>query len=175
MTHTTAQRSLDRFVRAGLVRRIRIGSAFAYELNREHVYWIGLESLLGSRQRIDDAIRSIASRQSGATTIALFGSYARNEATSESDLDVVVVFEDDVAAATRERCLDDLLHLDRLIGNPIQVVPVSVSVLAAMVDENDPLVGSWLSDARTISGPDLKGRIRRRPRAERPNHHHDPG
>lgn len=175
LTHTTAQRSLNRFVEIGLVRRIRIGSAFAYELNREHVYWAGLELLLASRRRIDETIRSIVSRHPVASSVAVFGSYARNEATSASDLDIVVVFTDDAEEVMKERCLDDLLRLDRIIGNPVQVLPVSMSVLDDMVDAGDALIDSWLDDARMVSGTDLKGRIRRRRRAERPNHHHDPG
>ncbi len=59
-------------------------------------------------------------KQSGITYLGLFGSYARGEQTSESDIDLLVNFN-------KRYSLFDLLHVERAISKvlqaPVDLIP----------------------------------------------------
>lgn len=87
---------------------------------------------------------------------------ARGDATVESDIDVLVVTDDEVDSQALEDALDRVRDdLASFTGNTPQLVAVTRSQLRHMVEADDPLVGSWERDARTISGPDVRGLIRK--------------
>ncbi len=69
-------------------------------------------------QRIRDYLPELHARY-GIETVALFGSYVRNEQRHDSDLDVLVTF-------TRTPSLFDLVHLEdevnARVGVPVDVV-----------------------------------------------------
>ena len=65
---------------------------------------------------------------------------------------------DDVGPDEAERVvLDITAGVERWTGNPCSVDELSADRLVDLVRAADPMVRSWLEDATTISGPDLKG------------------
>jgi len=86
------RRAADRLVGEGVVRRRALGGAHLYRLNRDHIatQWIeGLATL--SEQLISRLRELIAGWREPPKLAFLFGSVARREASTESDLDVFVV------------------------------------------------------------------------------------
>ena len=59
------------------------------------------------------------SAQFGVTRLSLFGSFARNEATESSDIDVLVSFD---GPATSQRYFGVLFFLEDLLGRPVDLV-----------------------------------------------------
>ena len=55
----------------------------------------------------------------GVKSLALFGSIARNEATSTSDVDILVEFE---GRATFDRYMDTKFYLEELLGCKVDLV-----------------------------------------------------
>ncbi len=55
----------------------------------------------------------------GVTELALFGSFARDQATDTSDIDVVVHFD---SPATSERYFGVQFYLEDLLGCPVDLV-----------------------------------------------------
>lgn len=55
----------------------------------------------------------------GVTQLALFGSTARDTATSDSDIDVLVAFD---GPATSKRYFGVLFYLEDLLGCPVDLV-----------------------------------------------------
>lgn len=55
----------------------------------------------------------------GVTNLALFGSTARNEATSDSDIDILVTFD---SPATSKKFFGVQFYLEDLIGRPVDLV-----------------------------------------------------
>ncbi len=55
----------------------------------------------------------------GVTHLALFGSTARDEATSDSDIDILVTFDN---PATSKRFFGVQFYLEDLIGRPVDLV-----------------------------------------------------
>ena len=54
----------------------------------------------------------------GVTELALFGSYSRDEQTAESDIDIMVSFNNNLGSSF----LDMMYELDRLFNKEVQVV-----------------------------------------------------
>lgn len=74
--------------------------------------------------RRDDALAVLRAHsgdlaQFGVKSLALFGSVARDEAGPESDLDLLVEFED---AATFDRYMNLKLYLEDLLGSRVDLV-----------------------------------------------------
>lgn len=155
---STAHRALAELVRAGLVTATESSHATLFTLNREHALWTPVENMLGIPAKIDHMIKSIVDDALGDTaTVALFGSVARGDATSASDIDIALVVADGVRPESVADVTDQLIErLTVFTGNPVQVVAISRAQLAEMIAENDPLIDSWVADARTIGGPDLR-------------------
>ena len=55
----------------------------------------------------------------GVTRLSLFGSFARDEATESSDIDVLVSFD---GPATSQRYFGVLFFLEDLLGRPVDLV-----------------------------------------------------
>ena len=55
----------------------------------------------------------------GVTSLAVFGSVARGEATSESDIDILVTFQDPV---TFDRYVDLKIYLEDLLKSSVDLV-----------------------------------------------------
>nr|VFJ75533.1 MAG: hypothetical protein BECKFW1821C_GA0114237_107913 [Candidatus Kentron sp. FW] len=63
--------------------------------------------------------KATLARRFGVTRLALFGSIARNAATSDSDIDILVVFD---GPATSKRYFGLLFYLEDLLGRPVDLV-----------------------------------------------------
>ncbi len=74
-----------------------------------------------SRQRLLDLLveRRDELRELSVSSLALFGSVARDEATPGSDLDVLVEFS---GPATFDRYMDLKFYLEDLLGIPVDLV-----------------------------------------------------
>ena len=55
----------------------------------------------------------------GVTRLALFGSFARNQATDDSDVDILVQFD---GPATSKAYFGTQFYLEDLLGHPIDLV-----------------------------------------------------
>jgi predicted nucleotidyltransferase len=161
--HATTQRVLADLDGIGLVDSLPAGRARLYTLNRAHVMWKPIEDMLAAPARLEEEIGEAAQDLADAyATVALYGSAARGDADSESDVDLVVVWDDRTAQADRSPLLDALTgHIQRATGNRVELVDLSVKELQAMAAKNDPLLTSWLADARTVAGTDFKRLIRK--------------
>lgn len=86
------RRAADRLVGEGIVARRSVGGAHLYRLNREHVAAPWIEGMATLPEQLIDRLRSmIAGWDEPAGLAFLFGSVARDEASSFSDLDLLVV------------------------------------------------------------------------------------
>ncbi|WP_308465618.1 nucleotidyltransferase domain-containing protein [Rathayibacter soli] len=162
VAHATTQRVLADLEGIGLVDSLPAGRSRLYSLNRAHVMWKPIEDMLAAPARLEEEIGEAARNVADVhATVALYGSTARGDADSESDVDLVVVWDDRTDQADRWQLVDALTeHVQRATGNRVELVDLSVKELEAMVARNDPLLDSWLADARTVAGADLKRLIR---------------
>ena len=160
--------SLDRLVRIGIVSRAEVGNSALYSLNRQHLTWEPLFEILGASVALQTELRNLVERlypEAPQPATALYGSVARGESTLESDIDIVMVFR---AGSSPSARASNVELIERTIasrfGNRVEIVDIDIDQLSDLVRDNDPLAESWLDDAITVTGPNVKNLIRNVPR-----------
>lgn len=155
----STQRILDELVALGLVDMQKVGPANAYTLNRGHVLWDPIEKILASRavvaSAVEDTIREVT--VGVVVSAAIYGSMARGEAGPDSDVDVIVVWEDGATEDQRDGVLEALEErVRRLTRNRVQVLAVTNGELARLVEHDDPLIASIRRDGTTVTGVEIR-------------------
>ena len=89
---------------------------------------------------------------------ALFGSAARGDGDSSSDIDLLIVRPDRLEAVERwEEQIDRLRAVVRTwTGNRCQAFDIGRERLAEHVAAHDPLVDAWLTDGLHLTGSQLR-------------------
>ena len=150
------RRVLTRLVAQGIVMAEEHPNATLYLLNRDHVAAGAIVALTRLRTTIIDRITDALSHWSPEPAHAsLFGSFARGEATTASDIDILVVIgtadsaDQDARAAQIDQLSADVL---RWTGNRGHIVDPTPDILAAMIATQDPLLASWRADHIHLMG-----------------------
>ena len=95
---------------------------------------------------------------------SLYGSAARGDATSTSDLDVLVVRAEDLAPAERQQWDDQLAGLEatvfRWTGNRLSWLDTTPSDLRRAAAGGEPIFASWRDDAILLTGRPLNALLR---------------
>ncbi|HEY2701453.1 MAG TPA: nucleotidyltransferase domain-containing protein [Pseudonocardiaceae bacterium] len=144
---------LIRLVRQGIVYSDKVGNAFTYRLNRDHLaaeYIIGLANLqMKLLKRIEDRLESWTLPPVYA---AVFGSAARGSMTADSDLDLLLIQPDDADDALWETQVNDLTaEVTRWTGNDTQPLEFTASDLAAR-GRYEPVLSAVLDHGLTVAG-----------------------
>jgi predicted nucleotidyltransferase len=137
-----------------------------YRFNRDHV---AAEHIRGLAMVRSEIIRRIGAELDtwsvAAVHAGLFGSFARGEADSDSDIDVLLVHPALANPDTEDAWATQLGELEARVrawtGNRAQLVAVSTEALAAMAAAKDPLLGSWRADMVHVRGQRLSDLLRR--------------
>jgi predicted transcriptional regulator len=91
-SNTGVQHVLDRLVEHGLVNREKVGRTFIYELNRDHLLAPTVEQMAGARAELIHRLRKLIGAWEPAPVHAsLFGSAARGDGDTSSDIDLLIV------------------------------------------------------------------------------------
>jgi hypothetical protein len=144
---------LIRLVRQGIVYSDKVGNAFTYRLNRDHLaaeYIIGLANLqMKLLKRIEDRLESWTLPPVYA---AVFGSAARGSMTADSDLDLLLIQPDDADDALWETQVNDLTaEVTRWTGNDTQPLEFTASDLAVR-GRYEPVLSAVLDHGLTVAG-----------------------
>ncbi|HEY8718426.1 nucleotidyltransferase domain-containing protein [Pengzhenrongella sp.] len=165
------RRALHRLLASGFVIAEPVPPAILYSANGDHLLWPAVALLMSDADQIvlllqrriikfiDMLIRDKQDRE--RLTIALYGSVARGDSRPDSDIDVVLIAPDDM----REEAVDGLVStlidgVEAATGNECNVYAATRSQLDQLIEEGDPMIASWLSDAVTFQGPDLRRYIK---------------
>jgi predicted nucleotidyltransferase len=169
-SHAQVLDVLRRLVRSGLVDADRVGNAVQYRMNRDHVLASGVEQMLSGAQAVEARLQEFAASCLPAPeAVVLFGSFARRDGDSDSDIDVLVIRPDAIHtddSQWAEVRLSIAKHLERWTGNRCQVVELSVGELRKAALRREPLVESLRQEGREIFGKPLskvlgqRGRLR---------------
>lgn len=159
------RRVLARLVVQGVV-LVEIPARYPiYRLNRDHVATPHIEALTRVRDEIVTRIRrEVTGWAVEPSHASLFGSFARGDAGSDSDIDVLIVHPEPAAEFDEDKWLEQLGHLDNRIrawtGNTAQLIDLDWITLGQMARQNDPLVDSWRAEAVWIHGERLLDLLR---------------
>ncbi len=158
--------SLRRLSEEGLVRAREAGRAYLYTLNREHLAAPAVELLADVRAEFERRLRDeIGTWQIAPVHLSIFGSAARGDGDTASDIDVFVVRPRgvDVEDPCWREQLDQLSrHVLAWTGNHAGLSEVSQTDLRRLRRERPPVVGELGRDAITIAGPEAAELLRGR-------------
>lgn len=149
--------SLRRLAEQGLVRAEEAGNAYLHTLNREHLGAPVVVLLRDIRRELERRLRvEIEEWKIAPTHASIFGSAARGDGDTSSDIDIFVVRPTDVDdddAGWRQQ-LDRLA--DRVYawtGNHGGISEVSAADVRRLRRERPPVVDELRRDAITLAGP----------------------
>lgn len=150
---------VNRLVDLGLVTRREAGSAALVRLDRENDAAQAVVALAELPRSTMARLAELARAMSPApTSLVVFGSFARNQATAESDLDVLAVRPVEVAADD-EAWLDTLGAWERaarhVTGNPVHSIVVGADEMAALLDSERGLWPAIAAEGVTLIGSRL--------------------
>lgn len=148
--------SLRRLSEEGLVRAETAGSAYLYVLNREHLAAPAIELLADIRVELQRRLRAeIEEWEIDPVHASIFGSAARGDGDTRSDIDIFVVRPTSVAeddAGWRQQ-LDQLAdHVYDWTGNHAGISEVSAADVRRLRRERPPVTDELRRDAITLAG-----------------------
>lgn len=150
--------TLERLVNSGLVVAEPAGRAILYRANRDHLAWPVVEAAVGLRasflRQLADAIARWRLRPRQAT---LFGSAARADGSTGSDIDLLLV-RDGPSSDAWERQVDSLSsQIWAWTGNHAQIVDLDAGAWQRMVVESDPFAASIQADGIDLLASTWRG------------------
>lgn len=144
---------LARLVDSGLVHATSAGRATLYVANREHLAWPSVQALTRLRHTFFDELGChVAQWSDEPLTVAVFGSAARGDGRTASDIDVLVVR----SGGDDERWIDRIDALREQVtawtGNPCQVYELTSAQFREYVVSAEPILTEWQRDAVVVHG-----------------------
>jgi predicted transcriptional regulator len=162
-SNTGVQHALDRMVEHGLVTRLGAGRAFLYTLNRDHLLAPAVEKMAAARLDLIQRLRGeIASWRMAPIHASLFGSTARGDGDTESDIDLFLVRpggtgSDDAEWGDQVNGLAESVRA--WTGNNAGIVEVSEDELAGLREDPPPVVVELGRDAIDLAGQPAKSLV----------------
>jgi predicted transcriptional regulator len=143
---------LRRLTRQGIVHSERVGNAYSYRLNREHLAAgpvMELARLLATLlSRLEERL---ARWPVPPVYAAVFGSAARGTMTPGSDLNLLLIWPDDSPPGDWDEQVSDLAaDVTRWTGNDTRTLQYTVSELSA--DRSEPVLRAVRDEGLTVAG-----------------------
>lgn len=144
---------LMRLVKQGIVLSDRVGNAFVYRLNRDH---LAAEHIIRLAQIQSTFLHRIEERLNSweipPVYGAMFGSAARGSMTVESDVDLLLIRPDDADNDLWETQVSDLVaDMTRWVGNDTRPLEFSAADVTAR-GSDEPVLRDVLQDGLTVAG-----------------------
>ena len=153
---------VDKLAEHGVVLFELIGSQRVCRLNREHLATEPLVAIALLRSRLFEFLQAeIQSWEVEPLHASVFGSTAREDGDTDSDIDILVVFRtaldrhswDPVESGADHRIL-------RATGNQPNWVALSRRKFNAAIEDDEPIVADWREDNVHLVGPTLRALVR---------------
>jgi predicted nucleotidyltransferase len=147
------RKALRRLTSQGIVQSDRIGNAFTYRFNRDHLaatYIAGLARLHETfLARLESNLKAW---RSPPVYAAVFGSAARGQMTTSSDVDLLLVRPHTAADAEWEEQVNDLaITVTRWLGNDTRILELNEKEIATRGHE-EPVLNDILQEGLTVAG-----------------------
>lgn len=158
--------ALHRLVDQGVVLAHERGGAVFYELNHDHLAFPAIQILVGLRRELLDRLIDLFPTWAVPPLHAsLFGSAARRDGDTRSDIDVLLIHADEIDEDSEPWTsqVDDLRErVRRWTGNHCQLYQVDEQGIATHVRRKAGIVPEWARDSITLFGPDVSHFLARR-------------
>jgi predicted nucleotidyltransferase len=158
-SHAGVLSVLNRLAEHGLVERVELNRAFLFSLNRDHLAYPAVLALVGLRVALLRRIQQeLEAWEVAPVHLSLFGSFARGDGDTHSDIDLFVVRPAAVAQEDprwRDQ-LDELTRgISRWTGNRAAPLEASETELPRLGTDGPPILTELQADAIVLSGLDF--------------------
>jgi predicted nucleotidyltransferase len=147
---------LNRLVAHGLLERDEVGATYVYRLNREHLLAPAVDQLAGARIAFLDRVRELVAQwEVQPVHVSIFGSMARGDGGTDSDIDFFIVRprQVDLEDEAWRQQLDGLSErVNTWTGNVASLVEVGAGELAELRRDDRPILKEIRSDAIDLAG-----------------------
>ena len=143
---------IEELIQSGLVSETVAGRSSMVVLNRSHLAAGPVLALAGLRGELIRRLRERLSAWPDLRGAWLFGSVARGDADSDSDVDLLIVVDDLQSADLHERLSRLQADVRSWTGNDLQLVEHSPSSWRKLVRARNPLVEQIRLDGIALAG-----------------------
>ncbi len=143
---------IEELIQAGLVSETVAGRSSMVVLNRDHLAAGPVLALAGLRGELIRRLRERLSAWPELNGAWLFGSVARGDADSDSDVDLLIVADDLQSHDLHERLSRLQADVRSWTGNDLQLVEHSPSSWRKLVQAKNPLVEQIRLDGIALAG-----------------------
>jgi predicted nucleotidyltransferase len=155
-SHSGVLAVLNRLAEHGLIERVELNRAFLFSMNREHLAYPAVIALVGIRVLLLDKIqRELGAWGLAPVHVSLFGSAARGDGDTQSDVDLFVVRPigiDQEDARWRDQLAQLEDGVSRWTGNHAAVLEISEGEIGRLISEDRPIVSELRADAIVLAG-----------------------
>jgi len=156
---SNALKALARLEALGVVQSSRKGASAVFQINSRHVlYDVLLRDLFaGEHNLLEQALRGLpVDWGRHARSVIVFGSVARGEETTESDVDLCIVARTRPDQRTLEEKVDGLRSEFYLrTGNPLSALVLTAAAFKERFRKARPLVRRIASEGRVLMGESI--------------------
>lgn len=156
---------VNRLEEHGLVTVDEHGRSYLCRLNQDHLAAPALIELVRMRARLIELLgRVIGDWDVKPASASLFGSAARGDGGTASDLDVLLIRADGIEVDNpdwAEQLSDTANVIWRASGNHVAWLDLSLSDFEIAVESSEPIVEDWLADGIRLSGGDVRDLVRK--------------
>lgn len=150
---------LSQLADAGIVTKDVQSFGYLYRLNHEHVAAPAIMVLASMRETLMERMANAVTQWDiPAVAVWMFGSAARGEASSSSDIDMVVVRPEQIGADDPQWLdqIDDFtIHVSSWSGNEVNLLEFSLREIHEWTDRAEPLMDSLRAEALRVYGAGL--------------------
>jgi uncharacterized protein len=156
--------ALDELSVLGILTREQTRGSHLYRINREHDFAAPLATLFAVetahvirlRDRLHDCLAKAGMKEE-VHSVILYGSNARGEATASSDVDLLVLVEDENAvAAVRDALIASVPAFETQMGLTLSPYVLARGRVEARYREGDPLMQTIVDEGRALLGEPLR-------------------
>ncbi len=164
VSHAHAAKVIERLAEHGLVGITERGRSKLARLNRDHLAADAIIGLAQLRTRLRDLLSTtIGTWSPSPLSASLFGSAARGEGGTGSDLDILIVRRDEVAVDEprwTEQLFESAAQIRTATGNDVSWFETTLDDLRRGAQAKEPIVEEWKRDAVTVQGLSLRTVLR---------------
>jgi predicted nucleotidyltransferase len=140
------QRELENLSKVGLIVRNSVGNQVFYQANRDAPIFPEMRALVNKTIGVFSVLRSALQVLSKRIVVAfVYGSVAREEETTQSDIDLMVVGD-----ATLDEVLSRLSAVEKSIGRPINPTVYSVAEFKSKLASGNHFLNAVLKGKKVL-------------------------
>lgn len=160
VSQAQASRVLPRLAVLGVVERRDVPPSSLFRLVRENLMAQAIVELVDARARAIERLRVLADGiRPAPASLLVFGSFARGQADTDSDIDVLVVRRADVDENDErwgDALADWLVDARRVVGNPVNHLEIAATEVPARLRSRKPLWRDIVRDGVVLIGHPLE-------------------